>query len=238
MAPVAFVTPASPLAAWPSTRSVAAAARPTTGAAALRATAAPTPPTKTPMSRSMPFLTRPPALDGGLPGDVGFDPLGFSTRVGARWLREAELKHGRVAGLAVVGMLVQEGVHLPNALYANPLPAGAWADVPSLALWQVLAFCGLFEMATYGGNINYPMMMEFFDAHPERVGGTFGCDVMGLLGGDTAKTDKAARLRLSELKNGRLAMLAAGGMITQSVMFDTPILNQLLHFQPMVVPGL
>ena len=29
-------------------------------------------------SQSMPFLSRPPALDGTMAGDVGFDPLGFT----------------------------------------------------------------------------------------------------------------------------------------------------------------
>ena len=30
-------------------------------------------------SKSVPFLEQPPTLDGTLPGDVGFDPLGLSS---------------------------------------------------------------------------------------------------------------------------------------------------------------
>jgi len=63
-----------------------------------------------------PFVCRPPALDGTLAGDVGFDPVGFSNGAppapfqsipgdSLKWYREAEIVHGRVAQLAVVGML-------------------------------------------------------------------------------------------------------------------------------------
>ena len=61
-------------------------------------------------SASIPFLKKPPALDGSLPGDVGFDPLGFSTTItelggDLNYVREAELMHGRQAMLAVVGFV-------------------------------------------------------------------------------------------------------------------------------------
>jgi hypothetical protein len=51
-------------------------------------------------------------LDGSLPGDRGFDPLGLSNiddlGLDLYWLREAELKHARVAMLASFGALAQE----------------------------------------------------------------------------------------------------------------------------------
>ena len=59
-------------------------------------------------SESVPFLKQPTNLDGSLPGDVGFDPLGFSEVFDVKVLREAELKHGRIAMLAVLGWIVQE----------------------------------------------------------------------------------------------------------------------------------
>ena len=59
-------------------------------------------------SESVPFLKQPTNLDGSLPGDVGFDPLGFSEVFDVKVLREAELKHGRIAMLAVLGWTVQE----------------------------------------------------------------------------------------------------------------------------------
>eukprot|EP00953_Heterococcus_sp_UTEX-ZZ885_P022517 12456-Heterococcus_DN1.PRE.1 len=48
-------------------------------------------------------------LDQTGPGDVGFDPLGLSNiddlGIDYYWLREAELKHSRVAMLAIAGVL-------------------------------------------------------------------------------------------------------------------------------------
>jgi hypothetical protein len=64
-------------------------------------------------SDSVPFLKQPAMLDGTLAGDVGFDPLGFSDIFDVKVLREAELKHGRIAMLAVLGWLVQEQTVLP-----------------------------------------------------------------------------------------------------------------------------
>ena len=58
-------------------------------------------------SKAMPFLSQPPNLDGSMAGDVGFDPLGMSTFLDVKWLREAELKHGRICMLAWTGCIVQ-----------------------------------------------------------------------------------------------------------------------------------
>lgn len=80
-------------------------------------------------SESVPFLKTPTNLDGSLPGDVGFDPLGFSEVFDIRVLREAELKHGRIAMLATLGYLVQEAYVLPFfekvllSPFAFPLPS-------------------------------------------------------------------------------------------------------------------
>ena len=51
------------------------------------------------MSPSIPFLLAPkyyPAKDSLAIGDVGFDPLGLAEYFDIKWLREAEIKHGRV----------------------------------------------------------------------------------------------------------------------------------------------
>merc|ERR1719271_287377 len=74
-------------------------------------------------SAAIPFLNKPPALDGTIPGDVGFDPLGFSTTItelggDLNYVREAELMHGRQAMLATVGFLFPA--------YFGKLPGVAW----------------------------------------------------------------------------------------------------------------
>lgn len=58
-------------------------------------------------SKAMPFLSQPANLDGSMPGDVGFDPLGITSVFDVKWMREAELKHGRICMLAVAGCLTQ-----------------------------------------------------------------------------------------------------------------------------------
>ena len=39
-------------------------------------------------------------------GYAGFDPLGFSDYYDINWLKEAEIKHGRICMLAAVGMVI------------------------------------------------------------------------------------------------------------------------------------
>jgi len=56
-------------------------------------------------SQSLPFLEKPVNLDGSMAGDVGFDPLGLSNYFPLAWMREAEIKHGRVCMLAIVGYI-------------------------------------------------------------------------------------------------------------------------------------
>merc|ERR1719412_525956 len=48
--------------------------------------------------------------------DYNFDPLGIAERCPQflPWFREAELKHGRVAMLAWVGLVVPEAVRIPG----------------------------------------------------------------------------------------------------------------------------
>merc|ERR1712137_829879 len=66
------------------------------------------------MSKSIPFLVKPEKLDGSMVGDAGFDPMGLSEiQTDLKYARWAELKHGRAAMLAIVGMVWQEyGPHL------------------------------------------------------------------------------------------------------------------------------
>jgi hypothetical protein len=86
-----------------------------------------------------------------------FDPLGFSKGADAKTIskyRESELKHGRVAMLAVLGWLTAEKWHplYGGKLSSNPLEA--FGQVPPLAFVQIIAFCGLLEYAFSEGNLS------------------------------------------------------------------------------------
>lgn len=75
-------------------------------------------------SKAIPFLNAPPALDGTMAGDVGFDPLLLSNIVPLKWSREAELKHARVCMLAVAGWVaVDLGMVVPLAPKVSSLAA-------------------------------------------------------------------------------------------------------------------
>ena len=70
------------------------------------------------MSPSMPFLTMPKHLKGWVGGEKGFDPLGVTDALPVYWVREAELKHGRVCMLATLGWITTDlGVRFPGDMY-------------------------------------------------------------------------------------------------------------------------
>lgn len=165
-------------------------------------------------SAALPFLNRPPLLDGSMAGDVGFDPLGLSNidDVGCDlyWLREAEVKHARVAMLAVVGILQVE--------IFGPAPGCEMAvdKCQTDAFWQiwgahpqyiVFALIMILIIETFSG-----IATTLGRESGERAPGDFGLDPLGFSKGDP---DKFARLQAQEIANGRLAMFAAAGELVQ-----------------------
>ena len=160
-------------------------------------------------SAAIPFLKKPPALDGSMPGDVGFDPLGFSTTItelggDLNYVREAELMHGRQAMLAVVGFVAP-------ALFGK-LPVGWTADVstnPLEAQYQLPP------------EIFWQVAISIFIAEGLRAQIIFGKDnVPGDHGFDPfgwAPKDPAALqvMKTKEVLNGRLAMIAIVGFYAQ-----------------------
>lgn len=147
-------------------------------------------------------------------GDVGFDPLGLSSiddlGIDLYWLREAEIKHCRVAMLAVAGIVQVE--------LFGPAPGceAATAKCQMDAFWQIwgshpqyiafaLIMITIIEMisgiATTSGRES-----------GIREPGDFGLDPLGFLQGDAAAVE---RLKAQEVANGRLAMWAAAGLLMQ-----------------------
>jgi len=170
---------------------------------------------------AVPFLDRPPALDGSLAGDVGFDPVGFSNYFDINWLREAELKHGRVCMLAFTGMIAQEVVCLPQ--FTNgATPVDDFFVVPAAGLWQVFFAIGAVEFFSNGFKLTPGDMFS-----EGREAGDFGFDPLGC-GKDP---NALARRRIVELKNGRLAMIAFGGVIHQQLLTKQGTLEQLANFK-------
>lgn len=150
------------------------------------------------------------------------------------WFQNAEIKHGRIAMIATIGYMNQKfGVHFPlyfgptgsNALspgsddawflsttegvtftdIANAAtPMEAVSMIPSAGLLQILFAAGIFEATAYNRQYNIG----------GRVPGDYGYDPLGFTkveGG--LESDKMKKLRIKEIKNGRLAMLAIAGWV-------------------------
>lgn len=137
-----------------------------------------------------------------------FDPLGFSkTDVATlKKYRESELKHGRVAMLAVLGWLTQERFHplYDGKLSGNPLKA--FLEVPPLGFVQIIVLGGVLEYV--------------FNEVAKGQGDDY---VPGDFYGITARIPKAddaswVDFQTRELNNGRLAMFAILGEITHAAL--------------------
>lgn len=166
------------------------------------------------MSASLPFAPRPALLDGTLPGDRGFDPLNFAADASAlAWLREAELKHARVAMLAAVGWPLAELCHggIAAALHLPNLLASGDRAPTSPAFWlAAVAAAAAIEMR-------------------ESVDGDRSLRI------NSAKTrfdpfnpyDKQLHFMLeAELFNGRLGMLAITSYAVQERLLGTAVVDQ------------
>ena len=165
-----------------------------------------------------------PDFCGNLPGSLApmgqWDPAGFTTDASPneiRQYREAELQHGRVAMLAVVGFLVAEQFH---PLFADV--NGPAIDHLGQVRGEYPAFFEIGALAIGGLEVNRALTGWAFPDSRENVGqlqdgyypGDVGFDPLGLKPTDPAEFDEMAT---KELQNGRLAMLAAAGFIAQEL---------------------
>ena len=150
-----------------------------------------------------------------------FDPLGFATTITEGKLlfyREVEIKHGRVAMLASLGFLVGEQFH--------PLFGGD-IDVPSLVAFQetplqnfwpavvaALAIPEIFSVFSFEEPKGLNRWEETWTMKSDHQPGDLGFDPLGLKPKDPAEFKE---MQTKEINNGRLAMIAAAGMIAQEV---------------------
>jgi len=195
-------------------------------------------------STALPFATAPATLDGSMLGDVGFDPLGFSTtpvgpwfnglegrngQIGdLAWYREAELIHGRIAQVAVVGF-IWPGLFgtLPGNdwtgvdAYSNTNPLDAFSQVPGLAILQIFLFMTYLEIRRIGiireeGSAYQPGDLRI--GQGEGRWNPFGLDY---------SPEKYEEKRLQELKHCRLAMLGVFGLWAQAQASGVGVADQL-----------
>lgn len=86
--------------------------------------------------RAVPFAPAPDCLPENIPGYMGFDPLGLSTLCNVEWLREAEIKHCRVAMLAAAGSIAQDLYQFPVIPFSPPAASKMTPFRPSVSQQQ------------------------------------------------------------------------------------------------------
>jgi len=153
----------------------------------------------------------------GVTAPFGFwDPMGFSTKVSRTgkllFYREAELKHGRVCMLASLGILVGEKFH---PLFGGNIDVPAYRafqETPLQRFWWLVAIAvsipEMFSVFTFDTTKGRWLMRT------DREPGDFNWDPLNLKPTDPKELRD---LQDREINNGRLAMLAAAGMILQEV---------------------
>jgi len=149
-------------------------------------------------------------------GRYEYDPLGFSSNYTelVPWFREAELKHGRIAMLAWVGLVVPDFVRIPGERYsfeACPLTIDAHDKLNGAVgvNFQILFWVTVVELCC---------AKKVYEWNSLETAGDYGFGVQFL----PKDEEGQKQIRLKELKNGRLAMVAFGGAITQAVITRHP----------------
>jgi len=152
-----------------------------------------------------------------------FDPLGFATECSEGKLlfyREVEIKHGRVGMLAALGFLVGENFHPLFGGDINVPSYVAFQQTPLQTFWPAvvaaIAIPEVFSVFTF----NDPGT-ETWSMKKGRVPGDLGFDPLGLKPTDP---NELKDMQTKEINNGRLAMLAAAGMIAQELATGNKIL--------------
>jgi hypothetical protein len=103
-------------------------------------------------SPAMPFLSYPKNLKGYIGDDIGFDPLRVSDYFPMDYLRESELKHGRICMLAAVGYITVDLGVIIHPLGSGLSSAAAHeAMTANGVMGNMLVFLGLAEMVGYIG---------------------------------------------------------------------------------------
>jgi len=191
-----------------------------------------------------PMLLSPPFLDGTYAGDVGFDPLNFSKdKDTAAFMREAEIKHARLAMLGAAGWPLEELWHKNIAELLGLDSILTKSDQAPSVLnggldngWIIgtgvasVLIAGALELQTANASKEpgyKPGNLGFDPLNLHSIRSSFGLDNIFE---KITREEKIARgkfdMELCEIKNGRLAMLAIVGYVAQEFVTGIPVVQQ------------
>jgi hypothetical protein len=182
------------------------------------------------MSKSVPFLVRPALLDGSLAGDVGFDPAGFAqSAYELENYREAEIKHARLAMLAAAGWPLSELFDRKIANFIGLAPIVDASDrAPSVLngglgkispFYWILCLVAASLIDVYG--------ISKMRTTPGYFAGNLSFDPLGFYPKDK---EGQMRMQTTEIKNGRLAMIAITAFAVQEVVSSSGVIQETPFF--------
>jgi len=190
-------------------------------------------------SIAIPFMKRPKALDGSHAGDFGFDPLGLSESNDLYTMQEAELRHARLAMLAVVGWPLSELV-APSWMLQDGCAPSVLNGFNPLSFIVTVAIFGGFGFFEYMTALRPSASTEMGKLHHKDmeavwqygVAGDYNFDPLNLYSsiGDSAKARKG--LREVEISHGRSAMLGITGFVVWEKLTGHPIVENSMFFHP------
>jgi len=195
-----------------------------------------------PNSVALPFLKRPPALDGTQAGDFGFDPLGLSEEFDLFTMQEAEIRHSRLAMLAVIGWPLSELIAPDWMLQANGCAPSVLNGVNPISFLSIVAAFGAVGFFEYKTALRRGDTTKFGKMHradmSETVGGQYGVagdygfDPLNLYSsiGDNAYARKG--LREVEVSHGRMAMLGITGFAAWEATTGHAVVENSMFFHP------
>jgi len=178
-----------------------------------------------------------------------YDPLDLSSSTiwdntndqSIAFLRQAEIKHGRVAMAAFVGYIVQSnGIHFPWPISTDgtPFPSAAgsppeqWDALPDVAKWQIILFVGFLEWFSEAAGTHYmrggtPGAFPKFSDYPELILHPVPFNLYDPFGlNDKNSAEKKEAGLIKEINNGRLAMIGIMGFLAeQKVEGAVPLLK-------------
>jgi len=170
-------------------------------------------------------------LPGSLPPVGNFDPAGFADGCSLQEMkryREAEVTHGRVAMLSVIGFLVAESFH---PLFGGEIIGPAIDHLTEVRkiqpeFFELLAVAiGIVETSRAQNGWVPPSLVQGKQfLNDDYYPGDINFDPLGLKPQDAAEF---AEMQTKELQHGRLAMLASMGFIAQELVNHVGIIENL-----------
>ena len=174
-----------------------------------------------------------------------FDPLRFAERASQAEIvkyREAELKHGRVAMLAATGMLVSEIWHplLKSVVNVPSIYAFQMTMQKELLFVPLLAGIAAVEGLSIFGAGDKPAGWSTdlgFQMNEDYQPGSYSSGVGPWTAEKLSPEDYESK-EVTELNNGRLAMLAVAGIVAQEIITQQPVVlpfvETIVKMQPAV----